>query len=379
MPTNKVFTIKKEDKKNPIPNMAENMAELRLAVASVSLGRAAVGHSLIRKIEQAALHSFRGIEVFYECLEYHARSLPSGLNNANLEAAAKQVREACRRYSIAIVCLQPFPSAEGLLDQEERRQMLQRMKLWIRLAKVLGTDLIQIPTNFSHSKTTGDLDVICADLHEIVQLGLKESPPIRFAYEAVSWGTHIDTWERAWEVVKRVDMPNLGVCLDTFHIAGRVWGDPTSPAGRKGEGDRALATSLHHMAEELDVTKIFYVQSGDAQKLEPPLSARHPWYDPTQQPRMTWSRNARLFAYEEDRGAYLPVHAVLDTIINKLGYRGWISLETFSRELALRDSSIPAVYAKRGLRSWETMLTSLGLGTGDIRIAPPVTAGLVRL
>lgn len=344
------------------------MAELRLAIASVSLGRSAAGHGLIHKIQQAALHSFEGVEIFFECLEHLARDLPGGLNDDNLLAAAHKTRAACESHGITVVCLQPFGFAEGLLDPKARREMLQRLRLWIRVSQALGCDLIQVPTNFLPGKdTTGDFGTICADLREIAQIGMKESLPIRFAYEAVSWGTHIDVWEGAWEVVKTVNMPNLGLCLDTFHITGRVWGDPTSKSGKNLEADRALEVSLSRMVSDLDPEKIFYIQSGDAQKLDPPLGDQHPWYDPAQRPRMTWSRNSRLFAYEEDEGAYLPVHSVLDAIINTLGYRGWVSLESFSRDLASENSSIPAVYAQRGFRSWQRMHEFLGIvGAGAV-------------
>lgn len=29
-----------------------------------------------------------------------------------------------------------------------------------------------------------------------------------------------NTWEHIWEICKRVDRPNFGLCLDTFHICG---------------------------------------------------------------------------------------------------------------------------------------------------------------
>jgi 4-hydroxyphenylpyruvate dioxygenase len=40
--------------------------------------------------------------------------------------------------------------------------------------------------------TAGDEDKIVADIKEIGELGLKEHPPIRFAYEALAWGAHLD-------------------------------------------------------------------------------------------------------------------------------------------------------------------------------------------
>jgi 4-hydroxyphenylpyruvate dioxygenase len=42
--------------------------------------------------------------------------------------------------------------------------------------------------------TTGSEDKIVADIREIGELGLKENPPVRFAYEALAWGAHIDLY-----------------------------------------------------------------------------------------------------------------------------------------------------------------------------------------
>jgi hypothetical protein len=33
---------------------------------------------------------------------------------------------------------------------------------------------------------------------------------------ALAWGTYINTWEDSWDVIKRANRPNIGICLDTF-------------------------------------------------------------------------------------------------------------------------------------------------------------------
>lgn len=335
------------------------------AIATVSLGRASAGHSLFEKIKQAAAHSFKGVEVFYECLEHHARTLPGGLSNDNLLLAAQQTKRLCGRLGVAVVCLQPFTSFEGLESPQARAAAFEKLQFWFRLAHALGTDLIQIPTNFLQQGVTGDLDVITADLAEAARLGMNESPVIRLAYEGVSWGTHIDTWEGTWDIVRRVNMPNLGLCLDTFHIAARVWGDPTAESGRRRTGGADLAATLDKMAEHLDVRKIFYIQVGDAEKLAAPLVKGHRFYNEQQSARMSWSRNARLFAFEHERGACLPIEGILDVMIRRLKYKGWVSLETFSYEMYEEDATIPAQYAQRGEKSWERMLEFLGPSYGN--------------
>ena len=85
--------------------------------------------------------------------------------------------------------------------------------------------------------------------------------------------------------------------------------------GRRPTGDTDLATSLEKMVTKLDMDKIFYIQVGDAERLSPPITPHHGFYDPKQHKRMSWSRNARLFAFEHDKGAHLPVDQVLDTLV----------------------------------------------------------------
>jgi len=188
---------------------------LQPAIATVSLGRSEAGHTLLSKIEKAAKHSFKGIEVFFECLEYHAKGLAGGLSDANLLVAAQQVRESCNSYGITVMVLQPFIFFGGIIDPLVHAEAIKRLELWLKLAKTLGTDLIQIPTNFLAQGTTGDRDRTTADMIEVAKMGMQQDPPIRFAYEGVAWGNHIDTWDGTWDIVKAVNMPNFGLCLDT--------------------------------------------------------------------------------------------------------------------------------------------------------------------
>jgi len=46
--------------------------------------------------------------------------------------------------------------------------------------------------------TTGDTDKLVADLTEIAKMGLQQQPPIRFAYEAMAWGAHINLYALSW-------------------------------------------------------------------------------------------------------------------------------------------------------------------------------------
>jgi len=191
-------------------------------------------------------------------------------------------------------------------------------------------------------------------------MGEKHEPAMRFAYENLCFGTWVDTWETAWEVVKGVDRDNFGLCLDTFNIAAREYGDPTSASCKVSDAEAVFEESLKRMVKEIDPRKVFYVQVVDAERMESPLVKGHDFWVEEQRPRMSWSRNARLFMFEEERGGYLPVLEVLKAICNGLGYTGWISAELFSRSLTKEGENVPTQHAERCMRSWQRIVEAMG-------------------
>lgn len=325
------------------------------------------------KLVCAAKNGFAGIEIFYEDLEYLAReqrgsSGDSAPSQEQLLAAARLLRGMCQENGLEVIALQPFLFYEGLVDREEHAKMIEKMHIWFKIAKTLVTDIIQIPTQFRRDRgVTGNMDLIVQDMVEFADLGLKEDPPIRFAYENLAWGTFIDKWEGLWEVVKRVDRWNFGMCLDTFNIVGRVWADPASEEGTNGpNSDDDLKASLSALVKNIDVKKVWYVQVVGGERLSRPLVKGHEWYVEGQPARMSWSRNARLFYGEEDLGQYLPVdraaRALLDPVHEGgLGFEGWVSMELFSRTMAEQHKTVPDEHARRGAESWKKLSKDLGL------------------
>jgi 4-hydroxyphenylpyruvate dioxygenase len=331
----------------------------RVAIASMSLGRA-WNHDLHEKLSQASRVGFEGVEIFYEDLEYLAKRY-DGDNEQNLLRAASQVKSWCDELNLRIIGLQPFMFYEGLIDRQEHQAKIEKLKVWFSIANLLGTDTIQIPSNFQPEGISGDIDLIVEDMVEVAELGLQQNPTIRFAYENLAWGTHVDTWEKLWDIVRRVDRPNFGCCLDTYNIAGRIWGDPTSPDGRMPNADAALKHSLEDLVRTVDVRKIFYLQASDGERLETALVKGHPFHVDGQPARMNWSRNARLFLYEQDKGGYLPVVDVMRCFIKELGFEGWVSMELFSRTMSDPDPSVPRTHAERGIKSWRSLVEDLAL------------------
>ncbi|KAI1500902.1 xylose isomerase-like protein [Biscogniauxia marginata] len=331
------------------------MSPCQPAIFSTSLGRATV-HNIDDKLEQAAIKGFKGIEIAYEDLEFAAKasSKTDQPSLAELSDAAAHVRQRCQDLGLTIISLQPFTGYDGLVDRAAHARMIEKIKAWFRLAKVLDTDTILVPATFLPAdEVTEDIALIAADLRELADLGAREAPPVRFAYESLCWSTRVDTWEAAWDVVERVGRPNFGICLDTFNIAGRVWGDPAAADGRAPDADAALRGSLERLVRTVDVRKVFWIQVVDAERLRAPLVEGHPFHVAGQPARMSWSRNARTFMYEEDRGAYLPVDKIAEAIIDGLGYRGWVSMELFSRTLFEEGAHVVEEHARRGFESWE--------------------------
>jgi 4-hydroxyphenylpyruvate dioxygenase len=342
-------------------------------IASQSLGRAWY-HSLEDKLELCSKYGFEAIELFFEDLEAVANSLPashppSSRGTSFIDsteryerqlAAADYIRGLCAHHNLEILCLQPFMHYEGRVDPASHQAAIHELKFWIKLARRLGTDLIQIPSSFlSASECTGDRSRIVADLRQVADIGLQTDPPTRFAYEALAWGTHIDRWDTAWSVVQEVDRPNFGTCIDTFNLAGRIFGDPASPSGLNSTAYDDTRKSIAKLRTELPLAldKVFYVEVCDGERLDKPLVPGHEWYDPNQPARMSWSRNARLFPFETP--GYLPAVEILEAVCDA-GYTGHISFELFSRTANQPGKDVPERHAQRGAVAWRKLVEHMG-------------------
>ena len=329
-------------------------SDFPIAITSLSVGRASV-HGMEEKVQAAAEAGFNGIELFYEDLEMLARDIRGDEDiMSSLKHAAHLIRSLCDSSGLKIINLQPFRDYEGLINRKHHEEKISELKNWLILCKILRTDMIVITSVFPSPlpTATGDEDRIINDLREVADFGAEGNPPIRFAYEPISWGAHVNTWQHAWRIIQRADRQNLGLCLDTFHVAAKVWADPESINGRRQAAEDALRQDLEELVSVVSAKRLFSFQLADAAKLYPPLSPQHAWHNPDQHPLMTWSRQARLFPLENDMGAYLPVVEILHSCLLDMGYRGWISLEVFNSSLFARDHRVPLLHAQRGMRAW---------------------------
>lgn len=322
------------------------MLSNKLAIGTRSLGQHE-SHELDQKIRSAAKHGFAGVEVVYGDLEMYAKS-----RGLELAAAAKAIRQLCQENHVAVLALAPFEAYEG--DKSPLDQRLRKAQHWFDMARILGAEFLQVPAQFSVD-CDGDEDVIASDLRRLSDLGSAAQPVVAVAYEPMSWSTHVSTWQATLRIIEKVGRPSFGLCLDSFHVLTKLWGNNRDASGRYPDADARLAKSLASFKREFPLDKLFYVQLSDGEKFDPPYSMRHPWFLEGEAAEFTWSRHGRPFPGETQYGAYLPVGEFLKACVVDKGFKGWVSMEIFDRRMTESNYSIEDA-AARGAKSWEYLL-----------------------
>lgn len=327
------------------------MISNKLAISTPSLSQHP-SHSLEHKIRAASQAGYNGIEIVFGELETWSRS-----QNISILAGAEKIQTICSKNRLDILSLAPFENFEG--DQSPLKERLQKASLWIDVARKLRAPYLQVPAHYG-TDAKGEKNIIVSELRQLADLGSSQNPSVSIAYEPMSWSTHYPTWESALQLVEAVNRPNFGLCLDTFHIATRLWGDPHAISGKFPDADRSLRESLQRYLNSCPLEKVFFVQLSDGEKFNPPFSKAHPWYLEGEAPQFTWSKHARPFPYESHFGAYLPVAEIARAWIVEKGYKGWVSLEIFDRRMRQGDIQ-PEAAARRGMKSWKRLQKDLNV------------------
>ena len=179
---------------------------------------------------------------------------------------------------------------------------------------------------------TRDPKKIAANLRKLGVLAQRHNKIV--AFEGVVFGIDINTWQQAQDIVRRVGLPNVRQCVDTFHIAAGEAGDPLNLAAplRPGGMER-LQKSLEEFKRDVIPADIGYLQLSDATPADR-LQRGYPLRDLNQPPYMTQSRNCRPFPGE----GVLPVMEVAKAVFDT-GYRGWVSMEAFHTDLFRSDET----------------------------------------
>lgn len=222
------------------------------------------------------------------------------------KAAAQEVRESGLRGT-GFQVLRDFEGLSGHLHDYK----VDIAKTMLEMCAELGCDVL-LACSSTSAHASQDLDHIARDLRKLAMLAIPFG--IRIAYEGLSWGRTINEYTTAWDVVNRADAPNLGVCIDSYHIL-------------------AAKTPLDAILD-LDPAKIFLVQLSDFMWRE----------TPTFEERMATARTYRVFPRE---GVHTEELIDLVQKLDRLGYAGDYSFEVFNDDFVQMPLPMVAERARK--------------------------------
>jgi sugar phosphate isomerase/epimerase len=205
-------------------------------------------------------------------------------------------------------------------------------KAMLEMCHALGSDvLLACSTVSSHSSE--DFDSIARDLQKLAMLAVPLG--IRIAYEALSWGRHVNLYPQAWELVQAADRTNLGLAIDSYHIL-------------------AHKTPLDTL-REIDPRKIVLVQLSDFM-----------WQEVrSREDRIETARHFRVFPGE---GVHSAEVMELVRELDAMGYRGDYSFEVFNDDYKQLP---PAIVAERARKSVEWIAAQVPRRSLPVRSTPP--------
>ncbi|KAF8347447.1 xylose isomerase-like protein [Amanita rubescens] len=315
------------------------MQQPRFAIATLSLGTN-VHHNLPTKIWVASQLGYNGVEMFMPDFEQFVQQVKDGQHHDLFEDIPSF---APKNLSSSELELQPLRNFENFTSDEQIDAAVSVAERWFDLMPRLGTDLMLVCSNFieggspvAKGLTTMDayLDMQVRAFRRLGQCAAKYG--VRVGYEPLAWGTVVDNWMPVWQVVSQVDMPNVGVILDSFNTLGNQYADPSTENSLRPRPFSVLLDNLTLMSRTIPGHKIFFYQIGDAHRPEQPIMDA-----PDAPARMTWSRASRLFPCEivpdinsKDAWKYigfLPVVEMTRALL-ATGYTGWWSLEGLQQE-----------------------------------------------
>jgi len=210
-------------------------------------------------------------------------------------AGVRAAVAACQASGLRPTGFQVLRDFEGLSGHLHDYK-IDMAKSMLQMAHSLGAKVLLACSSVS-AHATQDLDRIAADLRKLAMLAVPYG--IKIAYEALSWGRTINELPQSWDVVCRADAPNLGICVDSYHVL-------------------AAKTSPQEI-EYLDASKIFLVQLADFM-----------WEETKSfEERMLTARTFRVFP-----GAGVHSDALIDMVLrlDKIGYQGDYSFEVFNED-----------------------------------------------
>ncbi|MDF2993843.1 MAG: 4-hydroxyphenylpyruvate dioxygenase, partial [Microbacterium sp.] len=263
------------------------------AAPGISISTVCLAGTLEDKLRAASEAGFAGVEL----LEYDLVMSPW---------SPRRLAEEAARLSLSIEAYQPF-HVEAL-PPDRFGASLRHAERKFDLMEDLGARvLVCCSSKTAHG--LDDDDLAAEQLDELADRAARRG--LRLAFEAVPWG-RLRTHDDAWRIVRQVDHPALGLCLDSFHVLS-IHNDPDVIA-------------------DVAADKIFHVQLADAPR--PNMDVRE------------WSLHSRLFPGQGS----LDVAGFLGRILSG-GYAGPIALEVFNDVYQQEDPRHAATDAMRSMRA----------------------------
>jgi sugar phosphate isomerase/epimerase len=221
--------------------------------------------------------------------------------------------EAVRRSGLRVTGFQVLRDFEGLSGHLHAYKV-DVAKAMLEMCHALGSRVL-LACSSTSAHATGDLESLRRDLQKLAMLAIPYR--IRIAYEALSWGRHVNEMAQAAEIVQDADRANLGLCVDSFHVLAN-----------EGSIDGLDA---------VDPEKIFLVQLSDFL-----------WHETrTPQDRIETARHFRVFPGE---GVHSDRMATLVQRLDEAGYRGDYSFEVFNDDYRALPLPMVAARARRAVK-----------------------------
>ncbi len=194
-------------------------------------------------------------------------------------------------------------------------------KAMLHMCRALGSRVL-LTCSSTSPHAAGDEVALVRDLSKLAMLAVPLG--VRIAYEALSWGRHVNEFTRAWQIVQSANRANLGIALDSFHLF-------------------ASGTPLEAL-RDVDPGKVFLVQLSDFMWQETPSPAD----------RMDTARHYRVFPGE---GVHSAQVAGFVRDLDEMGYRGDYSFEVFNDDYKQLPPRAVAERARQSVK-WLTGFVS---------------------
>ncbi|ALO69296.1 hypothetical protein CNG02985 [Cryptococcus deneoformans JEC21] len=369
--------------------MVSDISTFRFGVSSASLGMAKC-HTLESKFSALQKAGYAYAQVGFGDYVSWVRSRRPGLPPSSCPPEWKEADEPdpsdeeiwqalyqeapelislATNYGLRILALQPLNQFDGWPEGSVRAEWVRRKaERWLPLCSKLEVELLQVGAN-DYAEADASDEKTAEDMRWLAELGAKQNPPVKIAYEVWCFSKRVNTWEHTWKIVQLGDHPNLGLCLDVAHfpLAPSYGWVPTTGEGWSDSQYNEMISRL----KKVPGNKIFYLEISDVLKPVRPLGQGSPfdaWREKNRPARgdiFVWTVCGRPLPYvgknagrsvdnEDDMGGarvFESVQAVLST-----GFKGPIMWEFFeAMTMEKDDPSIPDIYAQACVKA-ETQL-----------------------